>query len=103
MARRKFYLQNGRMGSALAIKVIPNSADNKLTHILDDGTLIIELRTPNAKGNGNMELIKFLAEIFDIIDSEIEIIAGEEGLDKLVAILDVEADELESRIKTYWL
>lgn len=102
MARGKIHFQNGRMGSALAIKIVPKSGDNKLIKILDDGTLILELRAPNVKGEVNDELKKFLPEILDVNDSQIEIIAGEGGLDKLVAILDVEADELDIRIMNYW-
>lgn len=103
MKGRKVHFKNGRLGSALTIKIIPDSRKNQLTSILDDGTLVIKLRTTDTGQKTNTELIKFLAEILDLIDSELEIIAGEEGTDKLVAVFDVESDELERRIMDYWL
>jgi uncharacterized protein (TIGR00251 family) len=93
---------NGRRGSALTIQVVPQSNENKLTNILEDGTLKIKIKAPLAGGEADKMLVDYLEMIFDVQKYQIEIIAGEKGVDKIIAILDVDPDEIQKRIMNYW-
>lgn len=101
MTRGKIRFRDGEMGSALAVKIESKSHNNELVKILDDGTLLIHLRAPLAKEEMNKELKLFLANILDIADTKIEIVAGEDGVNKLVAILGVRAEEIEKQVMNY--
>jgi uncharacterized protein YggU (UPF0235/DUF167 family) len=90
------------MGSALAIKIVHQSTFDELTHISDDGTLILNLKSQPLSRDVNSSLISFLQKILKVSNNQIEIIAGEEGDEKLVAILDIDPDELHKRIMNYW-
>jgi uncharacterized protein (TIGR00251 family) len=98
MSAQKSDLRGGRFGAALAIRVIPGASRNEVAEILDDGTIRIRLTAPPVEGRANAALIDFLSKILDIPKSKIEIIAGHSRRDKLVSILDVDAETIQARI-----
>lgn len=98
MASRQFRMHGGKKGAALAIRVTPRASKNEITGILDDGTIKIRLTAPPVEGKANAELIRFLAEVLDIAPSKLEIVAGETGRDKLVSVLDLDAEMVHNRI-----
>ncbi len=95
---RKFKLHNGKGGAALAVRVTPRAARNEIAGVLDDGTVKVRLTAPPVEGKANEALVKFLADVLDVAPSKIEIVAGETGRDKLVTVLDVDADTVNERI-----
>jgi len=98
MSAQKSDLKRGRLGAALAIRVIPGASRNEIAEILDDGTIRIRLTAPPVEGRANAALIDFLSKILDIPKSKIDIIAGHSRRDKLVSILDVDAETIQARI-----
>lgn len=96
------HFHGGRKGAALAIRVTPRSGKNEITGILDDGTIKVRLAAPPVDGKANAALIEFLAEILDIAPSKIEIISGAAGRDKLVSILDMDADTATEKILKFY-
>jgi len=85
-------------GTALAVRVIPRANRNELVEILPDGTLKIRLTAPPVEGRANQALIEFLAKALDIPRSMIEIVAGQKGRNKLVAILGLDTSTVEKRL-----
>ena len=98
MSSRKFHLHNGKKGAALAIRVTPRARRNEIVGILDDGTIKIRLTSPPVEGKANNALVEFLADVLDVPRSRIDIVAGETGRDKLVSILDLDAQTVQKRI-----
>ena len=98
MASRQFHLHGGRQGAALAIRVTPRASRNEIAEILSDGTVKIRLTSPPVEGKANAALIEFLAEVLGVPRSRIEIVAGMTGRDKLVSILDLDAETVHKRI-----
>lgn len=97
------HFHNGKSGSALTIKVIPQSNTNKLTEILDDGTLIIKIDASLKAEDVNNALVKYLNEILDVPKNHIEIIAGNDRTEKLIGILDSDPNDIQTRIMNYML
>jgi uncharacterized protein (TIGR00251 family) len=98
MPARQFRLHSGKKGAALAIRVTPRSSRNEITEILSDGTVKIRLTAPPVEGKANQELIAFLADILEIAPGKLDIVAGQTGRDKLVSILDLDAETVHKRI-----
>jgi uncharacterized protein YggU (UPF0235/DUF167 family) len=98
MVPKSSSFHDGRSGSALAVRVIPKSDVNKILEILEDGTLKIQLRTSLDSGEINSVLMKYLENVLDVPQDKIEIIAGEMGTEKLIAILDVDPNDLQLRL-----
>lgn len=101
MIYKSSQFHNGRRGSALTIKIISGSNVNKLTEISEDGTLILNLKSDKKTGDFNLTMIDFLEMMLAVSRGQIEVIAGQDGTEKLVAILDIDPDELQKRIMDY--
>jgi hypothetical protein len=67
------------------VKVKPNSKIQKIEE-QPDGSLSVRLKSPPVDGKANEELIKLLAEKFDVPKSHITIKSGLSSRQKLVEI-----------------
>lgn len=95
---RKFKLHDGKRGAALTIRVTPRARKTEFGGVMEDGTLRIRINAPPVEGKANKELIRFLSDVLDVNKSRIEIVAGEKGLDKILSVLDMSAEDAEERI-----
>lgn len=98
MADRKFNLHDGRKGSALAVRVTPRASRNEIVELLDDGTIKVRLDSPPTDNEANDTLIEFLSQILGVPRSRLDIVAGLTGRDKLIAVVDMDADTAHQRI-----
>lgn len=99
MVKRKFRLHDGKKGAALTIRVTPRARKTEIGELMTDGTLRIRIQQPPVEGKANEALIEFLADILDVRKNRIEIVAGNRGLDKIVSVLDLSAQEVQRRIE----
>jgi len=99
---RKFKLHNGKLGAALTIHVTPRSRKTEFGGVMEDGTLRVRVAAPPVEGKANAALVKFLSKVLGVRRNRIEIVAGQKGLDKIISILDLSAEDAERRIQD-WL
>lgn len=99
MTKRKFRLHDGKKGAALTVRVTPRARRTEIGEVMKDGTLRIRVQAPPSKGKANRALIAFLSEVLGVHKSRVEIVAGSSGLDKIVSILDMTADQAQARIE----
>jgi len=95
---RKFDLHHGQRGSALAVRITPRASRDQIVGILNDGTVKIHLAAETPDEETNKELISFLAEILGVPKSRLDIVAGQSGRDKIVAVLDMDVDTVNQRV-----
>jgi uncharacterized protein (TIGR00251 family) len=95
---RKFHLHDGKHGSALAIRVTPKASRNQIVGVLSDGTVKIHIAAAPVDDQANQELIKFLADVLGVPKSRLEIVAGMNGRDKLVSVVDLDVQTAHQRI-----
>ena len=98
MTQRKFELHDGQKGAAIAIRVTPRAAQNKIIGALSDGTIKIHLTAEPVDGQDNSMLVEFLSEVLGVPEDRIEVVAGDAGKDKLVSVLDMDVETLHKRI-----
>ncbi len=98
MTPRKFHLHDGKKGAALAVRVTPRAGKNEIVEILSDGTVKVHLTAPPVEGKANDALVKFLAGVLGVPTSRVEIVAGANGRDKLVAVTDMNTLTLHKKI-----
>lgn len=98
---RRFKLHNGKYGAALTVRVTPRSRKSEVGGILEDGTVRIRIKEPPVGGKANRALVAFLSKVLGVRKNRIEIVAGLKGLDKIVAVDDMTAEEVENRIQGY--
>jgi len=95
---RKFVLHNGKRGSALAVRVMPRASHNQIVGVLNDGTIKVNLASEPADEVLNVELIGYIAEVLGVPKSRVEVVAGENGRDKLVSVMDMDVDTAHQRV-----
>ncbi len=98
MADRKFNLHSGRRGSALAVRVTPRASRNEIVALLEDGTIKVRIAAPPSDNEANETLIAFLSEVLGVPKSRLDIVAGLNGRDKLISIMDMDAQTAHQRI-----
>ena len=96
---RRFNLHDGKHGAALTVRVTPRASRTAFGGVLEDGTVRIRISAPPVEGKANSALIKFVAKVLGVSRSRIEIVAGERGLDKILSIIDLDAEQVEERIQ----
>ncbi|MFZ5878694.1 MAG: DUF167 domain-containing protein [Chloroflexota bacterium] len=101
MTKRKFQLHDGKKGAALAVRVTPRASKTKIVELLEDGTLKVHLAAPPVDDEANQELLKFMADVLGVPKTRLDIVAGATGRDKLIAVLDMDADTAHKRILAY--
>ena len=69
----------------LSIRIQPRASKNEIV-MMDSGGLKIRLTAPPVDGAANEALVKFLAQILSIPKSNIEIVFGHTGREKVVRI-----------------
>jgi len=95
---RKFVLHNGKRGSALAVRIMPRASHNQIVGVLNDGTIKVNLASEPADEVLNVELIGYIAEVLGVPKSRVEVVAGENGRDKLVSVMDMDVDTAHQRV-----
>jgi len=98
MERRKFELHDGKRGAALAVCVKPHASRNEIFGVLNDGTVKIHLTAPPVEDQANKALLRFLSEVLGVPVSRLDIVAGKTGRNKLVSVLDMDAETVHKRI-----
>ena len=99
---RKFKLHSGKTGAALTLRITPRARKTEFAGVLEDGILRVRVAAPPVEGKANAALLTFLAKVLGVRKNRIEIIAGVRGLDKIVSVLDLSAEDVQSRIQA-WL
>ncbi len=98
MPKRNFHLHDGKVGSALAVRITPRASRNEIVEVLSDGTIKIHIAAPPVDGEANATLVEFLADVLNVPKSRIEIVAGQSGRDKLISVLDMDSETAHKRI-----
>ena len=69
------------------VKVRPSAAESKISGVLADETMKINIAAPAEKGKANAELIKFLAKTFAVSKERVKLISGAGERTKLIKII----------------
>jgi hypothetical protein len=78
--------------------VTPRASRNEIVELLDDGTIKVRIAAPPSDNEANETLIDFLAEVLGVPQSRLDIVAGASGRDKLISIVDMDAETVHARI-----
>ncbi len=76
-----------------SVRVLPKSSKSEIVGEIN-GALKIKIKSPPVDGAANAELIKTLAEFFDVPKSAVEILRGQTSKTKQVKIVGIKAANL---------
>lgn len=97
--KRKFEITDAKGGAAFTVRVVTRAVKTEFVGINDDGSLRIRLQaSPAGDPAANRELVNFLAGVLDVAAEQIEIVAGINGREKVIAVEGISTADLESRL-----
>ena len=97
--KRKFEITDAKGGAAFTVRVVTRAIKTEFVGINDDGSLRIRLQaSPAGDPAANRELVDFLAGVLDVAAEQIEIVAGINGREKVIAVEGISTADLESRL-----
>jgi uncharacterized protein (TIGR00251 family) len=95
---RSYQFHDGKSGSALAVRITPRASRNEIREILDDGTVKIRITAAPVDGQANTALIEFLSSVLGVAKTRLEIVAGQTGRDKIVAVEGMTSKEVQAKV-----
>lgn len=91
-------LKANARGVIVNVQVQPRASKNELAGVLE-GSLKLRLTAPPVEGEANKECIKFLAKLFNIPQSSVEIIQGHKSRRKGVLIKGLTLEQVEQALR----
>lgn len=92
-------LRETAQGVTLRVRVQPRSSRNALGGERE-GALVVRLTAPPVEGRANQALARVLADALGIAPSAVQLLRGNSGRDKLVAIAGVDAATARARLSS---
>lgn len=97
--KRDFKITDAKGGAAFTVRVVTRAVKTEIVGIQEDGALKIRLMaTPAGDDSANNELVQYLAQTLDVPVEKIEIVAGNEGRDKLVSVEGITTAYVEEKL-----
>jgi uncharacterized protein (TIGR00251 family) len=84
---------NDTAGVTLSVKVQPRASKNAVLS-QSDGTFKVRLTAPPVDGAANEALVEFLAGTLDVSRSQVEILSGHTGRQKIVKVRGISEEDL---------
>jgi len=78
--------QVNNQSAILQIRVQPNAQKNQVVGILSDGRIKIKIQAPPLEGKANKALFRYLYQILDVPESQMELVRGDTSRDKIIRI-----------------
>jgi uncharacterized protein (TIGR00251 family) len=97
MLDHRFKITHAEGGTAFAVRVVPRASKNEVSGRYGQA-IKIRLTAPPVEGSANRALIDFLSQILDVRKNQIEILAGHSARDKIVCVVGLTPQEVETRL-----
>jgi len=101
MASRKYKLHDGKVGSAISVRLTSKASRNAIAGIMENGTVKVHVTAAPANGDDNIALVKLLADVLSVPESNVAIVAGATGRDKILSVLGLDAITLTRLIREH--
>ena len=96
MKKKNTNFSNPRGGAAIKVQIIPGAENNCVRKISQEGLVILALKAD--KQTLNSALKEYLSGLFNVSSDQIEIIEGNNHNDRLVCVLDMNVQDVNSAL-----
>lgn len=96
---RKFEITDATGGAAFTVRVVTRAANTEFVGVQEDGSLKVRLTaSPAGDPAANQELREFLAGHLGVPIKNIEIVAGENGREKIISVIGITTAQAEEKL-----
>lgn len=97
--RRNFEITDAKGGAAFTVRVTTRANNTEVVGVQEDGSLKIRLiASPAGDEAANRELVSFLAGQLGVEVDRIEIVAGANGREKVIAVEGITTADVEEKL-----
>ena len=90
-----FTVRDSARGAQFALRVQPRASRTAIAGVIGDAVKLA-ITAPTVDGKANQAVIEFLSDLFHVSKGSIEIVSGETGRNKLIAIRGVSAEQVRT-------
>lgn len=83
----------------LRVHVVPNSRDNKISGVMEDGALKIQIKSPPIEGKANKAVLDLLSKYFNWPKPSIKIVRGEKCRKKTIVFEGMKWETVQKVMK----
>ncbi|MEN4013233.1 MAG: hypothetical protein ROW48_14450 [Bellilinea sp.] len=98
--KKKHRFHDGRSGSAIRVHVILMASENHIERVTADGVVQIAMKNQVLDEGLNRDLLSFLSWVLGVKISDLEVIGGENGMDKLITVIGINPDQMQVILNT---
>jgi hypothetical protein len=92
-----FTVRDTALGAQFALRVQPRASRNAIAGVMGDA-IKLAITAPPVDGKANQAVVEYLAELFDVAKSNIAIVSGETGRNKLIAVRGRSAEQVRKAL-----
>ena len=92
-----FTVRDTAQGAQFALRVQPRASRNAIAGVIGDAVKLA-ITAPPVDGKANQAVVEYLAELFDVAKSNIVIVSGESGRNKLIAVRGLSAEQVRKAL-----
>lgn len=92
--------QQTNQGICFKIKVIPKASRSEIVEWEND-ELKVRLAAVPEKGEANIELVRYLADVLEVGKSKVQLVQGETSRHKRVCISAMALDDIKAKIDSH--
>lgn len=96
MKKKNTSFSNPRGGAAIKVQIIPDAENNSVKKISPEGLVILALKADQQTLNSTLR--EYLSGLFNVSSDQIEIIEGSNHNDRLVCVLDMNVQDVNSAL-----
>ncbi len=90
-------VHQGKRGIQFAVRVAPRSSRNGVAGVYGEA-IKVRLTAPPVEGAANQALVEFIAAALGVPHSNVEIVAGHTGKNKVLSVSGLSEDEVRARL-----
>ena len=91
---RKAASEGGERQAVIQLRIQPRASKNEIV-MMENGGIKVRLTAPPVDGAANEALVKFLAAVFSVAKSNVEIVSGHTSREKIVRISGITQPDAE--------
>jgi uncharacterized protein len=92
-----FTVRDTAQGAQFALRVQPRASRNAVAGVIGDA-IKLAITAPPVDGKANQAVIEYLAELFMVAKSKVEIVSGETGRNKVIAVRGMSAEQVHKAL-----
>ncbi|MBA2377210.1 MAG: DUF167 domain-containing protein [Actinomycetota bacterium] len=88
-------------GVFISLRVSPGAKRSGVEGLYGEGSIKLKVAAPPVDGKANKEVEAFLAKLLGVRKSDVEVVRGAAGRDKVVLVRGAETSEVETALAGY--